>query len=247
MRTPQARTVYAMGYKYCRTKVILFLFNEGAGHTECKPEYCYEAKWKDVNLNTRIRKVDRPHVAWLYFSKSNEIDILNQARQFELRLEKHWITRDGFSRIVTTLFGICVVDVWMGYKWHCHTNHRHKNMPLLQLADLLSLDCLNNPFSKASTLDTSAHSIVRNSIPDVINYKRNSSAISTITVDTEIAYDAPNCSTIHNLERGSDLVTSSYTNSEGESVQSKRTLRSRCKVCQMKTAWFCVQCSEKVN
>ena len=26
-------TLYAMGYKYCHTKVILFLFNKGAGHT----------------------------------------------------------------------------------------------------------------------------------------------------------------------------------------------------------------------
>jgi len=108
--TLKERTVFAMGYKYCCSKVILFLFNEGAGHTICKPEYAYEAKWKDENLNTRVRKVDRPHVAYLYCSKPNTIDLLNQARQFELRLEKHWITHDGFFRIVTTLFGVCIGD-----------------------------------------------------------------------------------------------------------------------------------------
>ena len=37
------RTVYAMGYKYCRSKLIMFLFNKGAGHTECKSEYVYNA------------------------------------------------------------------------------------------------------------------------------------------------------------------------------------------------------------
>ena len=78
--TTKERIVYAMGYKYCRSKVILFLFNEGAGHTECKAEFAYEAKWKDQNLNTHVRKVDRPHVAYLYFSQSNCIDLLNQAR-----------------------------------------------------------------------------------------------------------------------------------------------------------------------
>ena len=66
----EGRTMYAMGYKYCRSKVILFLFNKGAGHTECKSEYAYQAKWKDDKLNTQVRKIDRPHVAYLYFSKS---------------------------------------------------------------------------------------------------------------------------------------------------------------------------------
>ena len=120
-------------------------------------------------------------------------------------------------------------------------------MPLLQLVDLLSLDCIKIPFSKVSTMDTSARSIVQKSIPDVINYKRNSSVISAITVDTEIAYGSIESPTIHRLQQGSDLVTNSYTNSEGSSVQSTRTVRSRCKVCSMKTAWFCIQCSEKTG
>ena len=30
-------------------------------------------------------------------------------------LEKHWITRDGFFQIFTTVLGIYVVDCWYGY------------------------------------------------------------------------------------------------------------------------------------
>jgi len=49
------KVVYALGYKYCKAKVICFIFNEGVGHTECRDEYVYEAKWKDNNLNTLTR------------------------------------------------------------------------------------------------------------------------------------------------------------------------------------------------
>ena len=44
LNTAKDQTVYTMGYKLCCFKVILFLFNEGAGHTECKVEYSYKAK-----------------------------------------------------------------------------------------------------------------------------------------------------------------------------------------------------------
>jgi len=56
------------------------------------------------------------------------IDVLNQSRQSDLALEKHWVTKDGFFRIVTTLFGVTVVDAWKGYVWHCGPNHRHRKM-----------------------------------------------------------------------------------------------------------------------
>ena len=37
------KVVYALGYKYSKSKVLFFIFTEGAGHTECKPEYAYDA------------------------------------------------------------------------------------------------------------------------------------------------------------------------------------------------------------
>ena len=74
------KVVYALGYKYCKAKVMFFIFNEGAGHTECRDEYAYEGKWKDKNLNTLTRKIRRPHVCHLYFSSCNVIDVLNQSR-----------------------------------------------------------------------------------------------------------------------------------------------------------------------
>jgi len=193
-------------------------------------------------------------VAFLYVSQSNCIDLLNQARQFELRLEKHWITHDGFFRIVTTLFGVCVVDAWMGYKWHCHPNHRHKTLPLLQFVNMLTLDLFRNPFFKSSPTDKfAAHSIRPNNIPNNIRFKQHSSVISTITMDPAISSDdviiaPPEVTPVeHRLKRANDMVVNSYTNNVGTSVQSTRTQRSRCKVCTKKTAWFCTRCSRECN
>ena len=82
---------------------------QGAGHTE--PGHCYKAKWKDDNGNTMTRDVAHPQVISKYFANSNVIDVFNQARQFDLRLEKHWVTEDGYFRLITTLFGIVITAV----------------------------------------------------------------------------------------------------------------------------------------
>ena len=58
------------------------------------------------------RNVTQPDVISKYFARSNVVDLFNQSRQFDLELEKHWVTEDGFFRLVTTLFGIIVIDYW---------------------------------------------------------------------------------------------------------------------------------------
>ena len=50
--------------------------------------------------------------------------------------------------MVTTLFGICVVDIYHGYKFHCGTRHRHKCLSLTEFVQLLAKDCLENSFSQ---------------------------------------------------------------------------------------------------
>ena len=79
--------VVACGYKYNKRKVCCFVFTKGAGHTqEGKP---YVAKWRDDNNNTRTRNVPHPDVISKYFGCSNVVDLFNQSRQFDLKLEKH--------------------------------------------------------------------------------------------------------------------------------------------------------------
>ena len=69
-------------------------------------------KFTDSHGNVNVRKVDRPAVISEFFENSNCVDKHNQARQYELALEKKWDTRDPYFRFATTLVGINVVDSW---------------------------------------------------------------------------------------------------------------------------------------
>jgi hypothetical protein len=108
--------LFAIGYKYCKSKTLMFIMTDGVGHTE--PGEPYLAKWIDNNLNQMHRRIPRPAAVSFYFNHSNVVDIHNQQRQKELRLEKCWVTQDGYFRIITTLIGITVVDAWRGYTFH---------------------------------------------------------------------------------------------------------------------------------
>ena len=69
------KVIYALGYKYCKSKVLQFIFDEGAGHTECRAWYAYEAKWKDEDLNTLSRKIDCPRVSLVLELELNDLNI----------------------------------------------------------------------------------------------------------------------------------------------------------------------------
>ncbi len=46
------------------------------------------------------------------------IDKHNQARQFELHLEKCWVTLDPYFRLCTTIIGMTVADCWKVCNYH---------------------------------------------------------------------------------------------------------------------------------
>ena len=108
--------LHAVGYKYCRKKTLCFIFNHGASSTQ--PGIPYVAKYRDGNKNPRMRIIQRPKCCSTYFLHCNVIEVHNHMCQKLLRLEKHWITCDGFFHIFTTVLGICVVDCWYGYQHH---------------------------------------------------------------------------------------------------------------------------------
>ena len=139
------------GYKYNKRKCLCFLFNEGASSTEEGTPYV--ARWVDDNGNARQRHVDRPECCSTYFKHSNVIDVLNQQRQKELRLEKYWVTSDGYFRVFTTVLGIGIVDVWNGYRHHLGDKHRHKNCNLMDLVNMMTKDLLENEEAKVTVIN----------------------------------------------------------------------------------------------
>ena len=75
-----------IGYKYNKKTVLTFMMTRGAGKTtDGEP---YEARFPDKYGNVCIRLVRRPEIISNYFKYSNCVDLHNQARQFDLGLEK---------------------------------------------------------------------------------------------------------------------------------------------------------------
>ena len=87
----------ALGFKCNNRKVMMFPFTIGAGHTE--PGVPCKAKWKDEHgIMSAVGHVPRPEVCAKHFQNSNTIDVHNQSRQHDLKLEKHsWVTQSGHS------------------------------------------------------------------------------------------------------------------------------------------------------
>ena len=99
-----------IGYKYNKKKVLTFVMTKGAGST--RPGEPYQARYPDKYGNVCCRHVSRPEIISNYFKFSNVVDLHNQARQFELALEKKWVTQEAYFRLYTTLVGMNVTDAW---------------------------------------------------------------------------------------------------------------------------------------
>ena len=51
-------------------------------------------------------------------------------------------------RVLTTMIGMNVVDIWQSYKFHCTHQHRQKKIDLMFLAEMLCYDMLHNNLPK---------------------------------------------------------------------------------------------------
>ena len=212
------QVLYAVGYKYCKKKVLFFIMTDGASHTE--PGSPYVAKWKDKNGNHCEKLVPRPECIALYFERSNVIDVLNQIRQHLLKLEKCWVTQCGFFRIITTFFGITVIDTYRGYMHHINHLNKHKKEGLtaIQFADMLALDMLQNHEAR---LTEDSFSLTKNDrevaevrrakekVPTQINTESQQSDISSLP-----PFDTDHCRTVSvttNIQQPSSSSTASTT------------------------------------
>ena len=181
----EGQTMFAVGYKYSKKKCLCFLFSEGASHTE--PGEAYVAKYLDENDNSCSRDIDRPECCSKYFKYSNVIDVHNQQRQKELRLEKHWVTEDGYFQIFTTIFGVCVVDVWYAYLHHLPKNvkHRHVKCSLMDVVNMLAKDLLENEESKEAEVESETELCIGLEKEIDLNCENNFSQVSEITMTTQ--------------------------------------------------------------
>ena len=136
----------AIGYKYTSRKVMTFVATEKAGNT--LPGYPYCARWKDDTSFSNARPVNRPQVISNYFKRSNAIDSHNHVCQFELKLEKYWVTANCWFRIFTTILGMPVTDCWKGLNYGTRTSNSTKSS-ICEFADMLAYELLYNSYTNS--------------------------------------------------------------------------------------------------
>jgi hypothetical protein len=145
-KTRKGIDLLAVGYKYNSSKVLCFVATKNAGPT--LPGIPYRARFTDDYDNLMSRPVKRPSIISTYFGRSNCVDKHNQARQFELKLEKHWRTQNVWFRLFTTMVGIVTTDAWKAYKYGVNNKRKEKEIGIREFADRLAFDLLNNKFAK---------------------------------------------------------------------------------------------------
>jgi hypothetical protein len=79
-----------------------------------------------------------------YFRDSNVIDSHNQARQYELALEKRWVVKDAYFRLDTTIIGMTVTDCWRAYKHGMPHDSKKKDITMKDFAARMAYDCIYN-------------------------------------------------------------------------------------------------------
>ena len=145
---PNEQKLIAIGYRYSRKTTLFFVMTAGAGST--KPGRPYIMKYTDGYGNLCSREVERPAVLSDFFEHSNTIDRHNQSRQYDLALEKSWVTKDCFFRLSTTLIGIHVTDAWKLADYHKIINFskkEEKKMPISMFVGILGWQLVHNaPF-----------------------------------------------------------------------------------------------------
>lgn len=139
--------LYCVGYKYLSKKALCFVFTEGCCDTTAGEPYV--AKFSNQHGNTMTRDVNRPHCISDFFAAANIIDSHNQGRQFELALEKHWITQDCWFRLDTTFIGMVVVDCWKALRYHL-CSHAQGSLIVKEFAEQLAIELIHNPFADHS-------------------------------------------------------------------------------------------------
>jgi len=188
-----------IGYKYNKKKVLTFVMTRGAGSS--KNGEPYEARFPDKYGNVCVRHVARPDIVSNYFKFSNCVDLHNQSRQFDLALEKRWVTQDPYFRLYTTMVGMTAIDAWKISRLQ-----EQNNLTIKEYSDILAADMID----AAKKLKEKENSIA--TIVDVDADTATTSSISLLTspassTHTKVLLEARKqvrciwCSRIHLIER----------------------------------------------
>ena len=94
----------------------------------------YHSKFVDAFDNTTYKELPRPAAVHQVFHFLPLVDEANKERQSSLALEKKWLTKNCWTRVITSLVGECVVEVM---RWD---RHKRAALPIVFRNDLRDFD-----------------------------------------------------------------------------------------------------------
>jgi hypothetical protein len=241
----------AIGYKYNSSKVLCFVATKNAGSTMLGDPY--RARFADDYDNLWSRLVDRPQIISTYFQKSNAIDKHNQARQFELKLEKHWRTQNAWFRLVTTSIGICVTDAWKGYRHASLHSKKDEELSIYEFADRLAYELIHNNFDGDNSVTKTLSPLFKKTpTPTTRRSPRKYDVIVRINPEVSETSMTPLTSTATNSAKVKQAqaeavwlqVLDLHKHVQQQATEaSERKIRRHCAFCKNKTVWYCSTCN----
>lgn len=99
-----------IGYTYTKQTVLTIILIHGVGSSE--PWDSYKARFPDKYGNLCVRHIAGPQVNAKYFKYINKVYVHNQARKFDIGLEKQWVIPSTYFRVYTSQVGMNLTDSW---------------------------------------------------------------------------------------------------------------------------------------
>ena len=113
-------TVLAIAYAWSQKGVSYFVSTCGCTQTS---DVKYESKYEDAWGNTGYKLINRPEICHFLYEYLPLIDEHNKQRQSLLALEKRWLTKNVWFRLVTTILGQSTVDMHRFFRYESIRTH----------------------------------------------------------------------------------------------------------------------------
>ena len=116
--TVRAGQFYACGWADKKPKFIISnCGSTNPGQPSIRPRHRREVVNGEPVTVAYEKSVKRPHMIELFFEHFSVIDVHDHLRQGSLAMEREWYTHCWWHRMFGTVFGICIVDAYMVYKY----------------------------------------------------------------------------------------------------------------------------------
>jgi hypothetical protein len=122
----------AMAYAWSQRGISYILSICGSTATS---EKTYMSYFEDDYGNVGSKEISQPVLAHLLYDYLPLIDEHNKQQQKILGLERKWPTRNCWFCLLTTLMGMCIVDMHMLY-WN-KLNEKYSDVDMLKFSDLI--------------------------------------------------------------------------------------------------------------